>query len=361
MMKPRGYWQVSAGRSGRDYSDIFIEHDVMLIGPGHSGPYSAERYPGIKALRRFHDEAAPGDIVFMRRGAKVVSVGVVTGGYEYHDAFDDIYGWQLQHTRRVTWQGRLKDRAVDEFGKRKQMPCFGRVKRPSAALLQLAEQCSERALEQLPEVPSESLTPSDLLPLLAERGLADPARVCEVLEHHRKLVAWYRTHADVQPKEQEVVAYLVLPLLRALGWEETQLAIEWAVVNEKLNRRGRADLAAFDAPSRAAPHCVMLCEAKAMSSGLGNTLPQPEWYAGELPNCRTILTTQGTRFGVYRRNEDGSWPKRPQHYLNIERLRTQYAFPRGTNAVEALLALRPEAFNVTPTAGQLAGAPAGTS
>lgn len=361
MTKLRDYWQVSAGKRGRDYSDIFLEHDVMLIGPGHSGPYSAEKYPGIKSLRKFHDEAAPGDIVFMRRGTRVVSAGVVTGGYEYRGEFDDIYGWQIQHTRRVAWRGHLQDKAIEEFVKRKQMSCFGRVRHPSAALLRLAEQCAERPLKQLPEAPSESLTPSDLLPILAERGLADPERVCQALEHHRKLLAWYRAHADVQPKEQEVVAYLVLPLLRALGWEETQLAVEWAIVNKKLDRRGRADLAAFDAPSRAGSHCVMLCEAKAMSFGLGDTLPQPEWYAGELPNCRTILTTQGTRFGVYRRNDDGSWPRRPQHYLNVEHLRTQYTFPKGTGAVETLLALRPEAFRVPPAADRLAGASAGAS
>lgn len=31
---------------------------------------------------------------------------------------------------------------------------------------------------------------------------------------------------ETRPNEHEVVAYLVIPLLRALGWSETQLAIE---------------------------------------------------------------------------------------------------------------------------------------
>lgn len=135
----------------------------------------------------------------------------------------------------------------------------------------------------------------------------------------------------------------MLPLLQALGWSETQLAVEWTITNKSSGKLGRADLAAFDAPSRAPDRCVMICEAKALTFGLGNTLPQPEEYASELPNCRLILTTRGVRFGIYVRNADGTWPERPEHYLNVARLRTKHAFPKGTNAVAALRALQPGA------------------
>ena len=103
----------------------------------------------------------------------------------------------------------------------------------------------------------------------------------------------------------------------------------------------------------------MLCEAKALSSGLGDTLPQPVQYANKLPNCRRILTTQGSRFGIYLRQPDGSWPPRPDHYLNVARLRTQHAFPRGTNAVAALLALTPAAVGAASAGDNAHARPGG--
>lgn len=345
-MLPPKFWHVSAGKSGRDYSDIFLEHDVMFIGPGDGGPYPTNAYEGIGSLRRFHDKVDPGDIVLMRRGADVIAIGVThAAGYQHLSAFDDIYGWQLQHTRRVVWQVLAKPLPL--FASRPRMSRFGRVKNPTPELVELARECKERELLPLPDAPSAILSPRDLLPELTAAGLTNAAEVCKVLEDHQKLLWWYHQNAETRPNEHEVVAYLVVPLLRALGWSETQLAIEWTVGKKavkslrSVGRLGRADLAAFDAPSRAPERCVMLCEAKALSSGLGDTLPQPVHYADKLPNCRRILTTQGSRFGIYLRLPDGSWPTRPDHYLNVARLRTQHAFPRGTNAVAALLALTP--------------------
>lgn len=348
MMVPQKFWHVSAGKSGRDYSDIFLEHDVMFIGPGDPGPYSATAYDGLGSLRRFHDKVTPGDIVLMRRGVDVVAIGVVpSDGYQHLSAFDDIYGWQLQHTRRVVWQQLAKPLPL--FAGRPRMSRFDRLKNPTSELLALANQCKLRELLALPDAPSAILSPKDLLPGLTAGGLVDAAKVCEVLENHRGLLVWYQKQKETRPNEHEVVAYLVIPLLRALGWSETQLAIEWTIGKKAVksqrtgDRLGRADLAAFDAPSRAPERCVMLCEAKALSSGLGDTLPQPVHYANKLPNCRRIVTTQGSRFGIYLRRPDGSWPTRPDHYLNVARLRTQHAFPHGTNAVAALLALTPAA------------------
>lgn len=320
----------------------------MFIGPGDGGEYSAEAYEGIGSLRRFHDKVTTGDIVLMRRGANVIAIGVVpAAGYQHLSAFDDIYGWQLQHTRRVVWRPLAEPRPL--FAGRPRMGRFGRIKDSPPDIIEFARQCEGRELRTLPEAPSAILTPKDLLPELTARGLANGARVCEVLENHRELLAWYHKNAETRPNEHEVVAYLVLPLLRALGWSETQLAIEWTIGKKAgksqstTSRLGRADLAAFDAPSRAPERCVMLCEAKALSFGLGDTLPQPVHYAAKLPNCRRILTTQGSRFGLYIRRADGSWPIRPDHYLNVDRLRTQNAFPRGTNAAAALVALTPAA------------------
>jgi hypothetical protein len=347
-MQEQKFWQVSAGKGGRDYSDIFLEHDVMFIGPGDRGTYTAEHYKGEPSLRRFHDKVNPGDVVLMRRGERVVAVGrVFAQDYQHLAAFDDIYGWDLQHTRRVVWEPLMSPLSL--FANPR-MNRFGRVKSLSPQLHHLVAKFESRDLKTLPDIPSEPLSPQDLRQPLAARGLADAAEVCKVLEDQRALLRWYGEHQATRPNEHEVIAYLVLPLLRAVGWSEKQLAIEWSIGKDKAprekhaTRTGRADLAAFDAPSRAREHCVMLCEAKALSFGLGDTLPQPRRYANKLPNCRCIVTTQGSRYGIYFRDADGTWPARPSHYLNVERLRTQHAFPRGTSAVDAILALRPQAI-----------------
>ena len=38
------YWQVAAGEGARDYSDVFLQYGVILLGSGNPGSFS--RAPG---------------------------------------------------------------------------------------------------------------------------------------------------------------------------------------------------------------------------------------------------------------------------------------------------------------------------
>lgn len=341
MLDPKPtFWQVSAGRAGRDYSDIFLAHDVMFIGPGDRGVYDSKTYADSPSLQLFHDAVKPGDIVLMRRGDRVIAVGRVQLQDYYHiPAFDDIFGWDLQHTRRVLWEKLGKPRSLFNSPR---MARFSRIQDIPADLQKHIAKAKLREHHPLPDAPSACLSPEEFRSHL-EKELPDGARVYHLLERHRDLLRWYRQDKALLPNEHEIVAYLVVPLLRALGWSEKQLALEWGLgkYKDSTGKKGRADLAAFAQPSRAREHCVMLVEAKALNFGLGSTLPQPKRHALDLPSCRRIVTTQGSRFGIYLRNADGTWPDIPNHYLNIERPRLKHAFPRGTNSVAALVALRP--------------------
>src|SRR5580700_891526 len=105
-------WQMAAGQAGRFYSDIFLKHDVMFLGPGGFGPYSKsvysravdDSYAGssiVSNIASFHDNVLPGQIILMRNGHFVKAIGVVAdAGYAWNETFDDVYGWDLQHTRR---------------------------------------------------------------------------------------------------------------------------------------------------------------------------------------------------------------------------------------------------------------------
>ena len=104
------YWQVAAGERGRNYSSVFIEFGVMLIGSGWPGPVP-ERMDWYKKHETqaiaFAKQVELGDIVVLKRPYhkqwEILAVGRVIGEYEYLEQFEDVDGWDLQHSRKVEW------------------------------------------------------------------------------------------------------------------------------------------------------------------------------------------------------------------------------------------------------------------
>ena len=107
------FWQVAAGESSRDYSSVFTDFGVMLVGAGDPGPFSERKsyYTGHRDWRnqivRFAERVSLEDIVVLKKPHgtqwEIVAVGVVKGEYEYLDLFEDVEGWDLQHCRKVAW------------------------------------------------------------------------------------------------------------------------------------------------------------------------------------------------------------------------------------------------------------------
>src|SRR5436309_1593771 len=100
-------WQISGGPPSRTYTEILLRHGVALIGPGDAGRWAPERdddeFEG-GYVRRFASEVGFGDVFLLRTGvATIAAVGIVASEYQYENAFDDVNGWDLQHTRRVRW------------------------------------------------------------------------------------------------------------------------------------------------------------------------------------------------------------------------------------------------------------------
>jgi transposase len=351
-------WQVAAGDPGRDYSRLFFEHDVMLLGPGTPGDIldQASDYSFLSsmksgAMRKMASKVQPGDVVIMRVGPKAVGIGIVPEGqdhgYRHDNNYDDIHGWELQHMRRVCWH-RITDLetggtawASKLFQGRWGM--FNRLHK--AAMLDriqpLVEQAEHRALKSLPESVGPVLEDDKIGELLFSRGLSQDNvdALLNTIARQRRLLRWYREHGEEsdRPKEHEVVAYMALPMLLALGWSEQLLAIEWKKV----------DLAAFRRTSTTADRCVLVCEAKAMRSGLqGGAYPQAQNYTKKLKlkHCNHILLTQGQRFYLYRRPQGGDWPAEPTGYLNLLKIRERNLVPSGTNAIDTLMAMTPQAI-----------------
>ncbi len=350
------FWQIASGEKRREFTDLFLAHDVMFLGPSRFGPYDEHTYSSAidsgllkksrkGMIRSFTQKVQPGDIVLLRFGYKVVSVGLVANDeYQHNKTFDDIHGWDLEHTRRVIWQDHLTSelkriqRKSLLFAGRKQIPAFTKVKHSDVLdpIRHLVPKCKERILKRLPPTPAPILTLDDFCQGLFESGLAFDAveKARTAMKKQQEMLDWYRNSglADKRPSEHEIVAHLVLPMMQALGWSEQQLAIEWHKI----------DLAAFLRPPTDEKSCVLICEAKKFKHGLQNVVAQAVEYRKslKLKACNTILLTNGGRYYVYTKT-GRSWSEHPTGYMNVLKLRREHIRPKDTDAVETLISLTP--------------------
>jgi hypothetical protein len=351
-------WQIAAGEADRSYTDLFLNHDVMFMGPGRFGSYDKIVYEPLERdgvigkgiatqLRQFCTEVRGNDIILLRLGAQAKAIGLIRswkgmyGEYCWTSTFDDVFGWDLQHSRRVIWQHHLTD-DLQKIQKNKGLfhyrgSTFSKVHRPLENQLQdLFKQCQIRDMKPLPSLP-ELLSLEKLGTELFSKGLPneDVDKFILSIQRQRRLLKWYQERGKQckRPSEHEVVAHMILPLLLALGWSEQLLAIEW----------GKVDLAAFICTPTLSTNCCLVCEAKGYGHGLQNVFSQATTYVGKLKldNCRRILLTEGARLYLYERQSNGNWNENPVGYLNIDKIRTNHIVPSGTNGIDTIMALTP--------------------
>lgn len=346
-------WQIACGDTGRDYEDLFLRYDVMLIGPGDPGPYEKQRYEDVirswrEQLQWFVERPAPGDLVLLRKGHRVTAVGRlpdIEQGYVYREEFDDVLGWDLQHTRRVVWSPRAVSVLEDEqpvFDNYKQQRSFHRVResRLTDRIPELDEAIESRGPKDLCSLLSDPdrfrpLDPEELGIELFEAGLSMDSveRVLASIRRSRRLHSWYGTDAcPKRPTEMETVAHVIIPLMTSLGWAEQLLAVEWQKI----------DLAVFDRTPTETENCVMIVEAKSLGTGLGRVFEQAKRYVDSrgLSGCRKIVCTDGSILLLYR-FEDGNWGDKPHGYVNLNKVRKNHVYPEGISGVETLIGLMP--------------------
>jgi hypothetical protein len=339
-------WQQAAGDTDRNYVGLCLEWDVILNGPGYAGAWpgckdqlNADGITSRKTtdIGRFAVEMKEGDIVVLRTGtASVHGVGQVVGQCEWRDEFGDVDGWDLQHVRRVRWLRRFEDnpQAFDTYalklGDTTQKLDPGTVA-DWLAELEVPEDAYTRPLAALPDTATGAeVTVEQISEFLFDRGVASAsitALTGEIGELTR-IANWYR-RAEM-PSERETVAYLVVPLLRALGWTPQRMAVEW----------NHVDVALFDSLPRADESLRVVVEAKRMNTSCLTAISQAMSYAQTRPQCHRLIVTEGMRYGVYVRS--GSEPFKLHAYMNLGRLRHGYPVYRCAGAEDALLAMAPE-------------------
>ena len=303
-MQTRNVWQVSAGPWDRSYVDVFLDYGVALIGPGDPGPWDAERsdeeYEG-SFVRRFATELDCGDVLLLRTGLSTIrAVGLVASIYQYSPQFDDVNGWDLQHTRRVRWC--LLPEPFD-FGS----SIFGA--NPSRLSRTHSQDILEYAARFVQSPPTDWQTRE--LPSLPEEEPelgAPPSELREIVAQIHDLVGLYGTDAfGERPSEDELVAHYVVPFLRALGWPVEKIVVKWRHI----------DVCVFATLPRVPENCLYLIEAKRLGAGVEGALGQAKRYVSMLSVPRDVVVTDGIRYRMY----DAQNNFAPIAYANLAHLK----------------------------------------
>ena len=339
----RTIWQVAAGDTNRKYADLCLEWDVVLNGPGSPGPWPGCRDilrdewklspKKLTDLKRFAEEIKNGDVVVLRMGTTdVLGVGVAIEDYEWHQEFGDIDGWYLEHVRRVRWLWKYDKEPMRfspysmKLGDTVQLMESADVKSWLQGL-DIPLSAYERILPDLPPN-STGIDVNEISEFLFYHGVASHsvhALVNEIDELSR-IARWYQKTG--KPSEAETVAYLVIPLLRVLGWTPQKMALQWRQI----------DVALFSALPRAEEQLSVVVEAKKMDESCLTARSQAQSYAesGGRSTCRRLIVTDGLRYGVYLK-KDGVFPEHPAAYLNLTRMRTEYPVLHCQGAKQAFL------------------------
>jgi hypothetical protein len=355
-------WQQASGDTKRDYGELCLRLGVILNGydasavapppddyffdgganqmpaPGSPGAINDLRISGRKKqdLRRFCQSMQAGDIVVLRRGtSEVLGVGTVVGVYFHDEHFGDVDGWNIPLARKVSWiWSDAKSPKKFSTYDLKQGDTTQKLKEGGAVW---------KWIESLPDPPPT--TPSKPAKLAAQRevgieeiseylfdkGVASGSirdLVNEIGELER-IAKWYeRTHQS--PSEPETLAYLVVPLLRVLGWTPQKMAVEWKNV----------DVALFSTLPRSEGSLRVVVEAKKMRASCLTADDQAKRYAAGKDKCHRLILTDGLRYAVYTRLPDGEF--KLAAYLNLIRMRDRYPIFECLGAQEALLLMAPE-------------------
>lgn len=340
----RNVWQQAAGDNDRNYVALCLKWGVILNGPGHLGRWPDCRQPlrddewsarKLSDLRRFCEEMREGDVVVLRLGTNVVpAVGIMVGDYAWCDAFGDVDGWDLQHVRRVRWLWigpRTFDTYALKLGDTTQLLGEGAVRNWLVSLE--PNQPVDKAPAALPpEARGHEIDYARISEFLFDHGVASASitRLMEEIGELTRIARWYGRAGAKHPSEHETVAYLVAPLLRALGWTPQRMGIEWNYL----------DVALFESLPRSDDSLQVVVEAKKMDNACLSAKAQAAGYAATRPSCRRVVVTDGVRYGVYVKTQNGEFDL--YAYLNLARLRDEYPVYPCHGAEEALLAMSPD-------------------
>ncbi|MEQ8524669.1 hypothetical protein [Gracilimonas sp.] len=337
-------WQQACGDTDRNYSKVCLDWDVILNGPGIHGKtpdtnkklrnlgFSSRK---VTDLNRFALEMKDGDLVVLRLGTGLIhGIGVIVGDYQWLDIFGDIDGWDLQHVRRVKWLKKFYSPIEFDTYTLKQGDTTQILDSDTIndwiQSLDISEEEMNRELVQLPtDIDYSEVSHEDISEFLFAEGVASNSinRLTEEIDELQRIAKWYQNHTI--PSEHETVAYLVAPLLRALGWTPQKMAVEW----------NRVDVALFKSLPREDQNLTIVVEAKKKGYSCLTARSQAESYAINRSGCDRLIVTDGLRYGIYFKKDDDF---NLYAYMNLTNLRSSHPIYKCRGTQHALLAITPE-------------------
>jgi hypothetical protein len=333
-------WQVKAGDGERDYSKVFLQYGVMLIGGGGLGDYrkNRDKYKGKRGLRQFADEAVKGDLVVLKRpwgGTKwaAIAVGKITSEYSFEAVFSDVEDFSLQHCRQVGWKQPTQVKPGPGLGRGGGTFSHVNDERAREAVKRLWKEGRRKKSEPIPDEPEE-LSTKELTDSLTAEGLPKERakRIADEIERLQQLADWYDDVGYYDVGEHEARTFLVVPLIKSLGWDEKQVRIEWE----------RKDVVLFDSPYSQKSKPLILIESKRLGHGLGGAPEQAVEYAESNPTCDRLVVTDGIRYKLFTKlTRFGGWSF--SHYINVwGPTRVHQYDPDVAGAVSFLLKMLPK-------------------
>jgi hypothetical protein len=333
-------WQVKAGDGERDYSKVFLQYGVMLIGSGEEGDYRKhkDKYETIREYRQFAEEAVKGDLVVLKRpwgGSKwaAIAVGKITSGYSFEAVFSDVEDFSLQHCRQVEWKEPAQVKPVPGLSRGGGTFSHVNDERAREEAERLWKEGKRKKSEAIPHEPEE-LSPKELTDSLTAEGLPRERakRIADEIERLQQLAEWYEDVGWYDVGEHEARTFLVVPLIKSLGWDEKQVRIEWHY----------KDVVLFDSPYSQKSKPLILIESKRLGHGLGGAPEQAKEYAELNPTCDRLVVTDGIRYKLFTKlTRFGGWSF--SHYMNIcTPTRVHQYDPDVAGAVAFLLKMLPK-------------------
>lgn len=323
------YIQLMSGDQSRDFSKVMLDFGVAIVGPGEPGPISIHKEHYVKmnewSKMSWLEYIQAGDRIVMHSGQSVIqAVGEVRRAngpiYQYSNCFADVDGWDLQHFCFVDWkrinctlEGRPLSRATAQ--QLHHEPTIELIESmwDQAAIIAPCYQIPEIRLSDL------KLTDDEIELFLINLGyrIEDAENMLQTLLRVEKLAKWYERGAGTLPNtEHEIRAFLVAPLLQAIGWSHQRMGIEYE----------HLDVILFQDPERKHPR--VLIETKAMGLGREIAKQQVSNYLQAkselLQGLDKVIITDGLSYWLF----DPTNMEDPLAYMSIKRRwRNNPAYP----------------------------------
>ncbi|MHB8338973.1 MAG: hypothetical protein ACYDEE_16280 [Ignavibacteriaceae bacterium] len=320
-INPRNCWQIGTGDGTRSYFDIFLKYGVALVGPGDPG---IEGEPGTELYYLTHrndrnwgkilKQVEENEWIIARKGKKIIlAVGKVLKEIGHSNLFYDVEGWDLQHYIKVKWYTPNSPDNIIWFddsvlSQSTLQRCKNQFVFNTIYQTEFEEKNSQFEVEDI-SIP-KPIDNSDIMKILIDEGLRiqDAENISLTIQRIIKLAEWYQ-HNDRGTLESEIIAFLILPFLIALGWSEQKIKLEYQNIDIALFKK------VFKGDYSSSPEFII--EAKTFSNGLAFTHKQILNYAKKYPDCKNFIATNGFRYRLFFKDGKNLVQK---GYVNLLRL-----------------------------------------